>query len=203
MNLLKLFEDCAYNIHYEEVGKKVNYQFVEEEDTLYIYFQCSNGIIDWIRNFLFKKKVYGEFKVHRGFLSAYNEVRDIILDKVYSKIYKHVIIVGYSHGGALCTLAVEDIAYHFPQLDVKGYAFESPRCVSAKKELRERWKDLIVIRNGSDLITHLPPKLFGFCDLGKMTKIKGDASLVKKHIPKCIKYHYPEVVIDGLQKFER
>lgn len=203
-NLKKLFSNCAYDIKYETAGHDVNYAFIQEDNTLYIYFQGSSSWLDWVRNFLFTKKVYKEFRVHRGFYDAYEEVRNIILDKVYN-IYNQelqIIIVGYSHGGALCTLCLEDLVYHFPLLDIKGYAFESPRSVKAPKKIRDRWKNLTLIRNGCDIVTHCPPKFLGYNDLGKTIKIKGDVSLVKNKLPCFIKYHYPECVYDGLKKME-
>lgn len=200
--LLELFTNCAYNIHYKQIGDSVNYAFIEKDKgkTLYIYFQGSNSITDWVENFMFTKKIYKEFRVHRGFFRAYSQARDLILNRVYNNIYEKIVVIGYSHGGALCQLALEDLVYHFPNLDIKGYAFETPRCIKAGKKLRERWKNLTTIRDGTDIVTHVPPKLFGYNDLGTMIKIKGDTSLVEKRIPKCVKYHYPEVVVDGLKK---
>lgn len=200
--LIDLFQDVAWNVKYKTIGLDVNYAFIEKEDTLYIFFQGSSSVADWIENFAFKQKVYGEFKVHRGFLFAYKQVRDLLLDQTYSNNYKQVIVVGYSHGGALCQLAFEDIKYHFPELEVKGYAFESPRCLKVPKKYRHRWNGLTVIRNGTDIVTHLPPRIFGFDDLGIMLKIKGNPKLVGKRLPKFIKYHYPIVVLDGLNKIK-
>lgn len=199
--LKELFENCAWNIEYQTAGNDVNYAFVEENEKLYIYFQGSSSTTDWIRNFLFAKKVYKMFRVHRGFYEAYSEVRSIILDKCYSKQYKRIIIVGYSHGGALTQIAFEDVKYHFPNIEVIGYAFESPRCLKVAKKYRYLWNGLFVIRNGGDLITHLPPVIFGYQHQGKMIKVKGDVKLVENKLPCCIKYHYPQCVYDGLAKF--
>ena len=200
MTLLKLFNTCL-DIPYQTIGTNVNYAFKETGDKLEIYFECSNGLQDWLANFDFKKVVYdGLFKVHRGFYECYYQVRNIILDKVYEKDWKEVIVVGYSHGASLCGFATQDIRYHFPHLKLFGYAFESPRFVKVKRELKYMFDDLTVIRNGNDLVTHVPFKFMGFSDVGTMFNIKGDTSLVEKHIPKCIKYHYPQVVIDGLEK---
>ena len=198
--LLNLFETCL-TISYEQIGSEVNYAFIEKDKrkTLYIYFQGSNSITDWVENFMFTKKVYKEFRVHRGFFRAYSQVRDLLLNRVYDNDYEKIIVIGYSHGGALCQLALEDLVYHFPNLDITGYAFEAPRCVKAGKKLRERWKNLTVIRNGNDIVTHVPPKLFGYTDLGTMLKIKGDTKLVDDRVPKCVKYHYPQCVISGLE----
>lgn len=197
--LLVLFNNCLH-IDYQQVGSEVNYAFIEEDKTLYIYFQCSNGAEDWRKNFDFKHEAYGLFKVHRGFYQAYYEVRNIILDKVYSKDYEEVIIVGYSHGSAIATICHQDVRYHFPSIKLQTFAFESPRSLKVPKKLRYYWDGLTRIKNGSDLITHLPFKIMGFDDLGEEIKIKGDTKLIKKFIPRCIKYHYPDVVIDGLMK---
>lgn len=217
--LSELFHLCAYDIEYQQVGDSVNYAFLEESDSLFIFFECSNSVTDWVRNFLFPAKPYHDmdipYRVHRGFLSAWKEVEDIIIAKICEDDndcnykWKHITIVGYSHGGALCQFAVECAWFWRPDLresGIEGYAFESPRIYAGfkvKKELRERWKNLLVIRTGNDLVTHCPPRIFRFADLGNMLKIKGDASLVHNKCPKCIKYHYPEVVYDALLKYEQ
>lgn len=206
----ELFKNCAYDIDYKQIGDSVNYAFVEQGKTLYVYFQGSNSITDWVRNFLFTEKVYKMFRVHKGFFSAYSEARNMLLDKIYERDengdYKwlQIIIVGYSHGGALCQLFLEDCVYHRHDIKdcIKGYAFETPRCLKVPKKYRHLWDNLIVIRNGCDLITHLPPAIFGYHHLGTMVKIKGDTKLVENKMPKCIKYHYPQCVLDGLDKFE-
>ena len=200
MTLLKLFQTCLY-VKYEQTGSEVNYAFVEEGKTLYIYFQCSNGAEDWRKNFDFKHEAYGLFKVHRGFYQAYYEVRNIVLDKVYSKDYEEVIIVGYSHGSAIATICHQDVRYHFPNIKLQTFAFESPRSLKVPKKLRYYWDGLTRIENNWDLVCHCPPRLFGFDDLGIKVKIKGDTKLVeKKFVPKCIKSHYPQCVMNGLEK---
>lgn len=76
MKLSELFYNCAYVVDYKQVGDSVNYAFVEDtkESTLYIYFQGSNSITDWVRNFMFPTKPYKDmeipYRVHRGFLAA-------------------------------------------------------------------------------------------------------------------------------------
>ena len=83
MLLSELFKKCAWEVKYENIGDDVSYAMIEENKVLFIYFQGSVGWKDWLLNFLFKKRVYKEFKVHRGFYHAYSQVRNIILDKVY------------------------------------------------------------------------------------------------------------------------
>ena len=239
--LSKLFHECAYEVEYECVGDSVNYAFLEEKDTLYIYFQGSSQISDWVRTFLFKKKPYKDmeisYKVHRGFCDAWKEVEDIIIEKIQEKVkrnknrayvdlednmkikfestenseykWKHIVVVGYSHGGALAGFCHECVWFWRPDLresGLEGYGFEAPRFYGGfkvKKELQERWEHFTVIRTNNDIVTHCPPVIFGFCHVGNMLKIKGDTSLVwYNKYPKCVKSHYPEVVYDALIRYE-
>lgn len=218
--LSELFYECAYVDNWQEVGDDVNYKFVEEDDTLYIYFEGSSSITDWVRNFLFKKKPYHDmevsYRVHSGFLAAWKEVEDIIIAKICEDDsdgnyrWKHIVVVGYSHGGALSGLCHECVWYWRPDLredGLEGYGFESPRfygCIFVKKELKERWERYTVIRCNNDIVTHCPPDIFGYVHVGHILKIKGDISLVdSKWTPRCVKSHYPQVVYDGLLKYEK
>lgn len=227
----KLFHKCAYEVSYKQIGDSVNYAFEEVDDTLYIYFQGSNSITDWVRNFLFGKKPYKDmeipYKVHRGFLAAWKTVEDVIIGKIgecsyepviekgakrarLAKQYKFnkVVIIGYSHGGALAGFCHECVWFHRPDLRESGlvtYAFEAPRFFAqyrVKPELKERWATFYVFRDGSDIVTHCPPRLFGYTHVGSIINIKGDTSLVTNKIPKFVKYHYPQVVYDALLKYE-
>jgi len=157
LKLSTLFYNCAYTIKYETAGHDVNYAFVEDAKThtLYIYFQGSESVTDWVRNFLFGKRPYKDmeipYKVHRGFLAAWKEVEDIVIKKIQEKrkkrfhtyspmggsyhyvdVYKwdNIVVIGYSHGAALAGLCHECVWFWRPdlrQLGLKGYGFESPR----------------------------------------------------------------------------
>lgn len=222
MKMSELFHRCAYDIEYKEAGDDVNYAFEEDikTHTLTIYFQGSNSISDWVRNFLFPAKPYKDmeipYRVHRGFLAAWKEVEDIIIEKILEKDtpllcnkWKHIIVVGYSHGGALAAFCHECVWFYRPDLrreGLEGYGFEAPRIYAAwhvKKVLKQRWEHFTVIRNRNDIVTHCPPVLFRFCHVGNMLKIKGDTSLVQNKLPKFVKAHFPECIYDGLLKYEK
>jgi len=242
MKLSKMFWYCAGGITYETVGNNVNYAFLEEDDTLYIFFQGSSSTTDWIRNFLFKKKPYEDmqipYKVHRGFLSAWKEVQPIIIDKIlereettdkidyttfdgegnYKKDsinnipkykWKHVVVIGYSHGGALAAFCHECVWFYREDLreeGLEGYGFEAPRIYGSfkvREELKERWATFTVVRTNNDIVTHCPPRLFGFCHVGSILEIKGDNNLVEKNLPPCVKSHYPQVVYWALIDYEK
>lgn len=216
--LSKLFSMCAWEVKYEQAGDSVNYAFVTRGHKLYIYFQGSNSITDWVRNFWFKKKPYKDmeisYRVHAGFLAAWKEVEDIIIAKITEKEndeykWKHIVVVGYSHGGALSGLCHECVWYWRPDLrenGLEGYGFESPRfygCMFVKPSLKERWAKYTIIRCNNDLVTHCPPSIFGYVHVNKILKVKGDTSIVHDRVPKCIKSHYPEVVYQALLNYEK
>ena len=142
--LSDLFRKCAYRFNYKQAGDSVNYAFVEKGDTLFIYFEGSNSISDWFRNFWFFKKPYKEmeitFRIHGGFLAAWKEVQDIVIAKItelkspYIKRtwyneeeftdnpdykFNNIITVGYSHGGALSGLCHECVWFNRPDIRKK------------------------------------------------------------------------------------
>lgn len=230
--LSELFWTCN-TLDYDEVGDGVNYKFVEEGSTLYIYFQGSYQTSDWVRNFLFGKRPYRDmdipYFVHRGFLKAWKEVEDIVIGKILEKEqklvfdqkakryrekdsfrWKEIVVVGYSHGGALAQFCHECVWYYREDLreeGLMGFGFESPRIYHSyrmKDRLKPRWDKFLLIRCNNDLVTHCPPRVFGYCDISKTLQIHGDIGLApnKWWIPKCIKSHYPKVVMDGLTKLE-
>ena len=221
MKLSDLFRICDDWHDYQTAGHDVNYKFKEEGDSLYIYFQGSSSIWDWVRNFLFRKRPYKDMKlpyrVHGGFLDAWKEVEDIIIAKVTERErfgawkykWNHITVVGYSHGGALAGLCHECVWYYRPDLrenGLEGYGFEAPRFYAGfrvRKKLRERWEKFTVIRINNDLVTHCPPTIFEYCHVGTILKLPGDVSLVpNKWLPKCIKSHYPQVVYQALLDYE-
>lgn len=225
----ELFDNCAYKVVYTQVGDSVNYAFVEEGDTLYIYFQGSNSISDWVRNFWFFKKPYKDMRisyyVHGGFLSAWKEVEDIIIKKItevkspYTKRtwysytdfidgpdyrFNNIITVGYSHGGALSGLCHECVWYNRQDIrhSIFGFGFESPRFyhgLFVKKELKERWENYTVIRNHCDIVTFMPPKLFLFSHVGKLLALK--KTKTNNYVrPKFIGAHCPDKVLESLRE---
>ena len=190
MTFEKLFRNCAYDIKYQECGDHVNYAFAESGRTLYIYFEGSNGDVDWRRNFSYWRKPYKDmtinYRVHGGFLAAWKEVQDIVIAKIKETKsitdldykWQKVVVIGYSHGGALAAFAHECVWYYRPDIreNCWGISFEGPRIYSGfwvKDELQERWKNFRVFRNRADIVTHMPPRAFGFCHVGEMVKIGG------------------------------
>lgn len=212
--LSTLFKTCV-TIEYDTIGTDVNYKFMEDKDTLYIYFQGSSSDIDWKRNFAFWKKPYKDmespYRVHSGFLKAWKEVEDIVIAKITETKdncepkFNKIIVVGYSHGAALAAFCHECCWFHRPDLQkvneaILGYGFEAPRIYAGfkvKDYLQERWTNFTVIRNHTDLVTHMPPRLFGFCHVGNLKQIGRKAKY------SCIKSHYPDNVLNSLLEDEK
>ena len=147
---------------------------------LEIYFECSDGKRDWITNLRFPSVPYKdmdiEYRVHGGFLKNWKCLEDIILNSISDKNINEIIIVGYSHGGALAMLCHEFCWYHRPDLrdTTRTYGFGAPRVFNGwivPKKLKCRWKNFKVVRNGLDIITHLPFLLMRFRHVGKIIKI--------------------------------
>ena len=216
-NVAELFHRCAFDIEYKQVGDSVNYAFEENAMThsLIIYFQGSNSISDWVRNFLFAKKPYKDmdisYRVHRGFLAAWKTVEDIIIAKILEKDvdlqcykWKSITVAGYSHGGALAGFCHECVWYHRPDLrrqGLVGYGFEAPRFYAGfrvKTLLKQRWEHFYVVRNRNDIVTHCPPVIFGYAHVGHLLKIGKNIDTRTYHKPHCVGAHYPDKVYESL-----
>lgn len=232
MTFKDLFRTCAYDIRYQQVGKDVNYAFREEGQTLYIFFEGSDGRMDWRRNLRFWKRPYKSMEtkywVHAGFLAAWKEVQDIVIQKIQEKTrdggyrFQKIYSIGYSHGGALAAFAHECCWFHREDIRKKiyGIGFEAPRILGGfrvKRQIKERWNQFVVFRNRQDLVTHLPPAWMGFRHVGRVVRIGGDwqVSAALKGLFKkgqrwrsaaelgCVLPHYQNEVLRGLGEFDK
>ena len=82
---------------------------------------------------------------------------------------------------------------------IYGIGFDSPRVYAGftvKKELQERWAQYIVFRNHSDIVTHVPPVLFGYCHVGTVIQIGKDLKI------NPVESHYPDNILMALKEFE-
>ena len=194
MTLEQLFSTCL-TAPYQETGNQVNYAFLREDDTLYIFFEGSNGKTDWFRNLDFPAKPYHKmgktvWYAHRGFLRAWKEVKPIINEKIADPTLKKIVTAGYSHGAAIAVLCQEYIWFHRRDLQdrLEGYGFGCPRVVWKPSACKKRWTRFSVIRNLNDLITYLPPAFLGYRHVGQMIKIgkKGKYTPIQAHFSENI-----------------
>ncbi len=184
--LRKMFADCMA-AQYTTVENAATYSKEREGSTLKLFFEWSNGREDWRNNFKFPAKPYrdmtDQWRCHGGFLGVWKAIEPYIKDDINDPSVKKIYIVGYSHGGAVAQLCHEYVKYNRPDVEVLGVGFGAPRVFwgFANKAVKERFKDFVVVRNGHDLVTHLPPVLFGFWHICEVMSIGESKGLIKDH----------------------
>lgn len=201
-NLISKFNECQ-EAEYTHVENDASFAIKREGDRMTLLFEWSNGRNDWINNFRFlavPKKPYknmteGVWFCHRGFLKVWKAIEPHIAKAVYESSITKVDIIGYSHGGAIAQLCYEYIKYNRPDIEVSGVGFGAPRVLwgFAGNRVKERFKGFKVIRNGNDLVTHLPPVIFGYRHIGEVVKIGKRVGLIKDHYPQ----RYREALEEG------
>ena len=211
-SLESLFKRC-YEANYTHVNEDGDFAIQREGSTAYLLFQCTNSKTDWFHNFLFFAKPYKEMDItwrcHRGFLCVWKSIEPYLIDTILDKSIKQFVIVGYSHGAAIATLAHEYVWYNRPDVrenGLIGYGFGCPRCYfgifGVKRSLKERWKNFYPVRDLNDLVTHLPPVIFGFRHVNKVLKLQNKH--YSKHVKlKCINAHYPDNYIKACKEYDK
>lgn len=198
-------EQCI-RIRYLQTGVSANYAWKRDKDTLYIFFEKSNGSNDWKHNLDFPAKPYKRMGktvwfAHRGFLKVWKEIEPVLADIVADTSVQRVIIAGYSHGAALALLCHEYVWYWRPDLRyaLKGYGFACPRVFWGIRfaDLKVRWNTFTVIRNLNDIVTHLPPRILGYSHMGNILEI-GEK---KKY--SSVEAHYAENILTELRAYEQ
>lgn len=180
--LRDLFERCL-NANYVHTAEGGDFALQAEGDTLYLLFECSDGLEDWKNNFAFPAKPYKSMDAvwlcHGGFLKVWKAMRDNIEAYVSEILETHPEIsnikcVGYSHGAAIAVLATEDMSYLYgDKYTVCGYGFGAPRVLwgIVPKVIKERLTCFTTVRNIPDIVTHVPPIFLGFRNAGTLVKI--------------------------------
>lgn len=201
MTLKELFSKIL-RAKYTHLDNDASYCCKRDGDTLYIYFEWSNGITDWKNNFDFPAKPYRDMKdkwyCHRGFLRVWKTIEPHLKEHIMSADINTICIAGYSHGGAIAQLCYEYCKFNRPECNIFGYGFGAPRVLwgNVKKRVKGRFKGFVVIRNKHDIVTHLPPLVFGFRNVGTMLEIGTDASY------NCIDAHRAGSYIKELETLE-
>lgn len=192
------------NAKYIHLENDADYAVEQDGTTLYLLFQWSNSKLDWVSNFDFPATSYKDgsdrWYAHRGFLRVWKTIREP-LEKEVSEILEKcsidkIICAGYSHGAAIAGFATEDMEYLYGlhnevgsgPIEIEGYGFGCPRFAwgALPADVRDRFKNFVPIRDCKDLVTHVPPAIFGFRHVGTLLQIGKDAGY------KPIESHYPE-----------
>lgn len=193
MDLYWLFKKLL-NVSYIHVENSGDYQTERYGDTLFIYLESSNGNEDWKNNLDFpikfkRRKGDIHFRCHRGFLRVWESIKIYLKDKIMDTGVNKIVVAGFSHGAGLAVFCYEYIWYHRPDLrdSLEGYGFGGPRVLwgNNARKIAHRWENFMLIRNIDDLITHLPPRFFGYFHVGSLLKIgeKGKYNKIDAHRP--------------------
>ena len=190
--LSELFSACLER-KYTEVENGGSWAYTRHGDALYLWFQKSHGMTDWLNNLNFVATPYREmspeWQCHAGFLKVWRSVKPYVEPLILDTEVKRICTVGYSHGAALAVLCHEYIWYHRPDLRERmcGYGFGCPRVLygCVPPALAVRWESFFTVRNVDDIVTHLPPRVMGFCHVGVPVTVgaEGNYSPVDAHRP--------------------
>ena len=210
MDLLNLYKKCL-NANYNTVENHGDYAVRQIGTKLYLFFEWSDDATDWKNNFNFPAKPYKDMGTtwfcHCGFLKVWKSIEPYVKDAIMRPTVKSVTIVGYSHGAAIATLCHEYVWFNRPELrnKLEGYGFGAPRVFwgRMKPELRERWTNFHPVRNINDIVTHVPPRLFGFRHVNDVINVGEKDKFAKKYYKlDCVNAHAPENYIYSLQEKE-
>jgi hypothetical protein len=169
-------------------GNQTQYKITVENDTVYLALQGSIQKQDWLYNFQFAAVPYRNMEdkwlVHRGFNTAWKLARDQISAEVTAAYNankaRKIVILGYSHGAALTVLAHE--YFLFNGYHVESFGFGCPRVLWLPgKAVRGRFENLFLYQNRGDIVTLVPPAIFGYVHVGHVRQT-GPARF-PSHIP--------------------
>lgn len=151
---------------YTRTEHGLDYWLEMEGDSLFIAFHESTDPDDWAADLNFFPEVFdiypgSKIKAHRGLASQYMDVRQIIMDYLYSGRIKHIFVAGFSLGGAITTAAVQDIGFHIDRdklgVTVYGISYDGPRFFGPSALVRKSVKGrLDTVKNRFDPVVHLP-----------------------------------------------
>jgi len=181
--LRDLYLRCL-NADYFTVENGGSFAFERDGERLYLYFEKSDGAVDWKNNFDFlatesHRECIRECEpwyAHGGFLRVWQSILPYLEGVILNLSIREIISVGYSHGAALALLCHEYIWYNRVDIrdKISGYGFGCPRVIWGRvKKERERWQHFYRIKNYDDIVTHLPPSSFGFRHVGREINIGG------------------------------
>lgn len=176
--LLQLFRTCL-SARYTEVENSGSFAWERQGDRLFIYFQHSHGLTDWIHNISFAavpfRKMTPNWYCHAGFLRVWSSIKPYLDQVMEDPQIRHACVVGYSHGAALALFCYEHLWAHRPDLrqTLCGYGFGCPRVLYGcpPHAVTRRWDHFYRIENSDDLVTRLPPRVSGYCHVGPLVLI--------------------------------
>ena len=188
--LYELFSSCL-DADYREVENGGSFAIVRDGDLLYLFFEKSNGGEDWKNNLSYRAAdcdCEGDFFCHEGFLRVWKSVLPYIERFILSPSVRRIISVGYSHGAALSLLCHSYV--YSKRADIRGecesYGLGCPRVIWGRvSDAAERFENFYRVSVAGDVVTGLPPRLFGYRHVGEAITVgrSGKYSRVDAHRP--------------------
>lgn len=168
--------------------KITNAYVFENEHNVIVIFTGTFYYYQWQLDLKFKlisgrdlRNSNNEVKIHQGFLSMYNEIKDELHQINIGN--RQLYLSGISLGGALVSIAALDFAEYHPIV----YTFASPRVfnIPGANLVNALVPNISRIYNTEDVITNLPPAVYGnqdFMHVGKNVPFTINlGSVVKNH----------------------
>lgn len=188
--LRQLFESCLA-ADYREVEDAGSFAVVRDGELLYLFFEKSNGGEDWRNNLSYRAidcECEGDFFCHEGFLRVWESVLPYIRWQIQSPSVRRIISVGYSHGAALALLCHSYIYSMRSDIreDCEGFGFGCPRVIRGRvSDEAERWSRFYRVSVAGDIVTGLPPRIFGYRHVGNAITVgkRGKYSKIDAHRP--------------------
>lgn len=216
--LVDAFNKCL-NATYTHIENDADYatQFNPKDGTLFLLFQWTHSTLDWWSNLDFfartvkpYKNMDVKWKCHRGFHRVWKTIEPEVEARIADPDVKRIVCIGYSHGAAIAAFAHEYCWYHRPDIrkSIIGFGFGAPRIFFGrmKPELAERWQRFFPIRSNNDIVTHMPPRLFGFRHVNEVTTFRKGGPLIRKEgeekWPKCVVSHTYHNYIQNIKNGE-
>ena len=171
----ELFKRIHRRDNYRHIGRKLSYKFfIDRNDKIiYVCFQGSNGLTDWLHNFLIIPTAMEPYKgcgwrVHKGFARVWRSGNDIIMEETRALAERllpgfEVIFCGFSHGAALAMLAAQNWHFLMGQR-CKCVIFGSPKLAFDDNAQRVLINSMHLTNwiNRADAVTRVPLKKWGF-----------------------------------------
>ena len=195
--MLECFENLL-KVKYKASENGGSYCIERRGSELFIFFEGSNGGVDWANNLDFPSAPYSDmpckWRCHRGFVRVFKSLLPHIKEAILDRSVSRMTICGYSHGGALALLCHEYAWYNRADLRadrLRSFAIGAPRVIFAPRgictRLEERFVGLELVRNIDDVVTHLPPLFLGYTHPREPILIgeRGKYSRIDAHRPEA------------------
>jgi triacylglycerol lipase len=151
---------------------------LESPSSIFIVFRGTKTVGDWGSDIYTIMETFSytrnSGKVHKGFLSVYNSVREDVMEYLQDLDPKKTLyITGHSLGGALATLCTLDVSENTQFKQPVMITFAAPRV--GNKAFVEKFDNTIEaayrIVNSEDYVPVIPPPELGFLHVGRQITI--------------------------------